>query len=155
MSSHLENNGDTKNGTVTGQTNGTDKPSRITKTHSDYWKSRILRRTFQDRHGKTGMSPEYSVRLRHLGEDTYFNLATPNQAAAAVKARDIYVFLIANGWAATGQATASLTSVGIVAVTAETSFRIHPGATPVPTGGKNRSGLRHAGEPRPLRSAVQ
>lgn len=34
----------------------------------------------------------------HAGREGWFNLDTANQAAAAVKARDIHVFLKANGW---------------------------------------------------------
>jgi integrase len=42
--------------------------------------------------------PEWQVRLKQEGREAWFNLGTANQAAAAVKARDIYVFLKANGW---------------------------------------------------------
>ncbi len=98
MSRHQDIIATPENGTVTGQTNGTDRISRASKTHSEYWRSRILRRSFPDRDGKSCIAPEYSVRMRHLGRDTYFNLATPIQAAAADKARDIYVYLLANGW---------------------------------------------------------
>jgi integrase len=37
----------------------------------------------------------------HLGQEAWFNLETANQAAAAVKARDIYLSLVATGWAPT------------------------------------------------------
>jgi len=37
----------------------------------------------------------------HLGREAWFNLETANQSAAAAKARDIYLSLVASGWAAT------------------------------------------------------
>lgn len=39
--------------------------------------------------------------MRHLGRNVWFNLDTANVAAATVKARDIYLSLVAAGWAAT------------------------------------------------------
>jgi hypothetical protein len=35
---------------------------------------------------------------KHYGRRERFPLYTPNKAAAAAKARDIYLFLAANGW---------------------------------------------------------
>ncbi|WP_157836880.1 hypothetical protein [Geminisphaera colitermitum] len=72
-----------KNGTVTGQSNLTVPFFRSAKTHQDYWKSRIIRRLFATRDGKQGIPPEYSVRMRHLKHDVWFNLETANQAVAA------------------------------------------------------------------------
>lgn len=45
--------------------------------------------------------PEYQVRIFHLGREAWFNTGTANQSAAAIKARDIWVYLAANGWEAT------------------------------------------------------
>jgi hypothetical protein len=39
--------------------------------------------------------------MQHEGRRERFPLYTPNKAAAAAKARDIYLFLAANGWEAT------------------------------------------------------
>lgn len=41
---------------------------------------------------------DYQVRIQHVGRLAYFNLKTANAAEAAVKARDVYIYLIANGW---------------------------------------------------------
>lgn len=98
MSQFIETVQNLKNGTVTGQTN---LSVRFSRTHQDYWKSRIRRRPYIDRHGRRVIPPEYSVRMRLLGHDTWFNLQTSNQVAAAAKARDIYVSLISQGWEAT------------------------------------------------------
>lgn len=100
MRTTKETNEDNKNGTVTGMSKPT-VPSRFSKTHQDYWKSRVVRRPYVTRDGKRGVPPEYSVRMRHLGRDVWFNLETANQAAATVKARDVYLSLVSAGWDAT------------------------------------------------------
>jgi integrase len=61
----------------------------------------VVRRPFVTRDGKHGVPPEYSVRMRHLGRDVWFNLETANASVATVKARNIYVSLISAGWDAT------------------------------------------------------
>jgi len=43
----------------------------------------------------------YSVRFQHLGRRASFNLSISDADKAAAKARDIFVFLKANGWEAT------------------------------------------------------
>lgn len=92
---------DAKNRTVTGQTNQNEKSLRLSKTHQDYWKARLKRRSYTDRGGKRVQIPEWQVRMFHLGQEAWFNTDTPNQAAAAIKARDIYLSLISTGWEAT------------------------------------------------------
>ncbi|MDA1273294.1 MAG: hypothetical protein O2960_04470, partial [Verrucomicrobia bacterium] len=90
--------------TETGQTNRTDKRrklSKLPKTHQDFWLSRLKKRSFVSRNGKVEEIPTWQVRLFHVCKEAWFNLDTANQAAAAIKARDIYVFLKANGWDAT------------------------------------------------------
>lgn len=92
---------DTQNRTVTGQTEPNDRQNRLAKTHQDYWKARLRRRTYLDRKGKRVEIPEWQVRMFHLGREAWFNLDTANQVAAAGKARDIYLSLISVGWGAT------------------------------------------------------
>ena len=41
------------------------------------------------------------VRVQHGGRREFFGLNTTNQDAGAIKARDIFTFLKANGWDAT------------------------------------------------------
>ncbi len=101
MKTQKKTDEDNKNGTVTGQSKVTVPPSRASKTHQDYWKSRIVRRPFVTKAGKRGVPPEFSVRMRHLGRDVWFNLETANQLTAAAKARDVYVSLVSVGWDAT------------------------------------------------------
>lgn len=77
----------------------TQPKSRLPKTHQDYWVGRLRKRTYLASDGETSIQiPTWQVRLFHAGREGWFNLGTANQAAAAVKARDIYVYLKANGW---------------------------------------------------------
>ena len=87
---------DNKSRTETGQSR-TENISRLPKTHQDYWLARLRKRNYQW-HGKTVEIPTWQVRLTHLGREEWFNLDTPNKSAAAVKARDIYLQLVAKGW---------------------------------------------------------
>jgi integrase len=92
----------TKNRTETGQQTGllpVKKRTKLPKTHQDHWFSRLKKRSYLAPDGKTEIEiPTWQVRLFHVGKEGWFNLGTANQAAAAVKARNIYLFLKANGW---------------------------------------------------------
>lgn len=68
--------------------------------HVSYWKERLYQKTFT-RDGKTHTVPGWSVRLQHDGQRDSFSLGTANAVAAAAKAKEIAMFLDANGWAAT------------------------------------------------------
>lgn len=92
---------DTKSGPEMAQTDAKDDDSRRAKTHQEFWRSRLVLRSYRGRDGRKVQMPEWHVRLAHLGRRDWFNLDTANQAAAAVKARDIYVALVASGWEAT------------------------------------------------------
>ncbi|MDQ5978316.1 MAG: hypothetical protein QG602_1290, partial [Verrucomicrobiota bacterium] len=101
MSENLTTIEDIENRTVTGQTNSEGKPSRLAKTHQEYWKAKLKRRSYLDRDGTRVQIPEWQVRMFHLGREAWFNTETANQATAAIKARDIYLSLISKGWDAT------------------------------------------------------
>ena len=92
---------DTEKGTEEGQTRGTDKPTRAAKTHQDFWKPKLRRRSFKARDGHSVEIPEWQVRMKHERREAWFNLNTANLATAAVKARDIYLSLVSAGWEAT------------------------------------------------------
>jgi len=96
---------DSQNRTATGQTKPSVSDSqlrqRASKTHQDYWKTRLKRRSYVDRQGVRAEVPEYQVRIFHLGRESWFNTGSANQSAAAIKARDIWVYLAANGWDST------------------------------------------------------
>ncbi|PYK98704.1 MAG: hypothetical protein DME19_11520 [Verrucomicrobia bacterium] len=70
------------------------------KTHVNYWKARLEHRTYT-RDGETCEVPEWSVRIHFGGIRKSFDLESGNREEAATKARDIYLSLVAKGWAAT------------------------------------------------------
>lgn len=98
----LQNN---QKGTERGQQNRLspdENERRLSKTHADHWFSRLRKRSYADR--KTGTVieiPDWQVRMKRDGRDGWFNLGTPNQGAAAKKAKEVFTFLEANGWDAT------------------------------------------------------
>jgi integrase len=79
---------------------GTERKTRLGRTHQDYWKSRLSKRSYEWG-GKTIEIPEWQVRIAHRGRREWFNLRTPNQSSAAIKARDIYLSIVSGGWEAT------------------------------------------------------
>ena len=80
---------------------GTERGQRLSKTHVDYWSARLRKRSYSDVSGAQKEIPEWQVRMKRNSRDGWFNLGTSNQAAAARKAKDIFMFLEANGWEAT------------------------------------------------------
>jgi integrase len=69
----------------------------LPKTHKDYWKGRLERRCYTHQ-GKLVEVNEWSVRIQYLGQRKSFALGTNNAEAAAIKARDIYLAVLAKGW---------------------------------------------------------
>src|ERR1700677_1681762 len=66
-------------------------------THKEYWKPRLEHRSYT-RNRELVELAEYSVRFQHLGQRASFVLGSSDADAAAASARDIYIFLKANGW---------------------------------------------------------
>lgn len=96
---------DTRNRTVTGQSVCPTNPSRrLGKTHPDYWKGRLKRRSYRSSDGQTAVIPEWQIRIQFRGEEEWFNLGTTNQVVAATKARDIWLSLHAKGMLETKRA---------------------------------------------------
>jgi len=89
----------TETRTETGQSR-TEKIKRLPKTHQDYWLAKLRKRSYRWQ-GKEIEVPSWQIRLIHLGREEWFNLDTANQAAAAVKARDIYLHLLGKNWTET------------------------------------------------------
>lgn len=81
---------------------GTEKIRRVGRSHADYWTPRLRKRSYTWEN-KTVEIPEWQVRIAHLGRREWFNCGTPNKAAAADKARKIYLSLISKGWQTTLQ----------------------------------------------------
>ncbi len=92
---------DKKSGPEVAQTTDKGDGSRMAKTHQDFWRGRLVRRSYKDRDGRKVEMPEWHARIAHRGRRGWFNLETANQAAAAVKARDVYLSLASAGWEAT------------------------------------------------------
>ena len=105
MKEHKGTVQNTEKGTERGQHNllsPVENKRRLSKTHADHWFSRLRKRSYSNR--KTGTVieiPDWQVRMKRDGRDGWFNLGTPNQAAAAKKAKELFTFLEANGWDAT------------------------------------------------------
>jgi integrase len=98
LTEHKRTVENSRNRTETGQSPARRK-SKLPKTHQDYWFGRVRKRTYVTPNGTVEIEiPTWQVRLFHVGKEGWFNLDTANQAAAAGKARDIYIFLKANGW---------------------------------------------------------
>jgi integrase len=74
------------------------KAFRITKHGKQYWQDRVYRPEIKRKDGSRDTSPNYAVRLSHAGRSMRLSLGTPNQAAAADLAREMFGFLTTNGW---------------------------------------------------------
>ena len=93
---------DPKSRTETGQrlelSGNSREAQRLPKDHENYWSAKLTQRTYRTKSGNIETIPELQVRLIHANREAWFNLATKNKSEAAKKARDIYLFLRANGW---------------------------------------------------------
>lgn len=93
-----------KRGTEEGQKKplSLSKPrAKLGKTHQDFWIKRLRKRTFTDSQGNKAEIPTWQVRMKYLRREAWFNLETSNAAQAAIKARDIWLSLLGQGWEAT------------------------------------------------------
>ncbi len=80
---------------------GTERvQTKLGKRHVDYWHPRLRKRWYAGRDGVVHEVPDFQARIKHPGRSAWFNLKTSDRTDAALKARDIYIFLIANGWEA-------------------------------------------------------
>ena len=91
----------------------TARPRFIPKTHVAFWRARVERRTYEYE-VKTLEVPEYSVRMKFGGIRKRLALGTALKEEAALKARDIYLSLVAKGWSATLAELAPKSAVGAV-----------------------------------------
>ena len=72
----------------------------VSKTNLDYWLERVCKPTYA-RDGQTFESPNWAVEIQHRGKRHKWSLHTANKAAAAARAKEIYLFVAANGWGKT------------------------------------------------------
>lgn len=73
----------------------------LSKTHQDYWSSRIEKRSYARADGSTEMINEWQVRICHKGRREWFQLGSNNKVAASKRAAEIYQSLKLNGWSET------------------------------------------------------
>ncbi len=71
--------------------------SHFSKTDVRFWQESIFRKGYT-REGQRKYTTEWYARMQHDGRRDFFPLQTPNKAAAAARARDIYLSLLINGW---------------------------------------------------------
>jgi len=68
------------------------------KSDSRHWKAKLFRQTYESRDGGVKTVGHFSARIQYGGKREKFNLGTSNKETAAIKARDIYLSLVAGGW---------------------------------------------------------
>jgi integrase len=69
------------------------------KTDVRYWTRRLFK-PWYTRDGQRFELDTYAIKIQLRGRRETFALGTPNKTAAAARAREIYLFLAANGWEA-------------------------------------------------------
>lgn len=70
--------------------------SAYAKTDVRYWRQALTRTAWEGGEAKT-----FSIQVQHLGRRVRFPLRQSGEFAAAERAKEIYLYLLANGWEAT------------------------------------------------------
>ena len=70
------------------------------KTDIRYWQAAVFRQSYT-RSGLAHRASEWAIKIQHVGRRETFPLGTANRAAAAAKAKNIYLSLHASGWETT------------------------------------------------------
>jgi integrase len=71
--------------------------SHFSKTDFRYWNETVFRKGYT-KGGRQHFTKDWYARIQHDGRRDFFSLQTPNKAAAASRAKDIYLYLISHGW---------------------------------------------------------
>jgi integrase len=71
--------------------------SHFPKTDIRFWQSAVFRQPYTV-DGQHRLTREWYSRIQFQGKRQFFSLGTPNKAAAAARAREIYLSLVASGW---------------------------------------------------------
>jgi integrase len=85
---------------VTGQRPVSDK-ARLPKDHRDYWLSKLKKRYYTTPDGQRLEIPEWQARMFCKGQDRWFKCESANKNIAALKAREIHLSIVRDGWDAT------------------------------------------------------
>ncbi|HPA18325.1 MAG TPA: hypothetical protein PLU30_11310 [Verrucomicrobiae bacterium] len=72
-------------------------PRPFSRTDQRYWAEKVYRLGYRWK-GKERRTPDWAVKIQHGGRRELFPLKTPNRAAAAARAREIYLSIEAAGW---------------------------------------------------------
>jgi hypothetical protein len=70
------------------------------KTDLKFWQRRIFKPVYRRKDGTRVPAANYAVEISFRGRRIKWSLDTPNRESAAARAREIFVFLSANGWEA-------------------------------------------------------
>lgn len=73
---------------------------RHAQTDVRYWDKAIFQPTYT-RDGESRIVGEWAAKIQHLGRREAFSLGGANKAAAASRAKEIYLSLQSSGWDAT------------------------------------------------------
>src|SRR5260221_2446624 len=76
-------------------------PPPRSKTELAFWKRRIFKPTYRRSDGNQVAAANFAVEISFHGRRIKWSLATPNREAAAARAKELFLFLQANGWEAT------------------------------------------------------
>ena len=71
--------------------------SHFPKTDIRFWQGAVFRQAYTV-DGQRRLTKEWYSRIQFQGKREFFSLGTPNRAAAAARAREIYLSLVASGW---------------------------------------------------------
>ncbi len=85
---------------VSKQKSGRGATGRHAKTDVRYWDKAIFQPTYT-RDGESRIVGEWAAKIQHLGRREAFSLGGANKAAAASRAKEIYLSLQSAGWDAT------------------------------------------------------
>ena len=69
--------------------------SHFPKTDIRFWQSAVFRQPYTV-DGQRRLTREWYSRIQFQGKRQFFSLGTPNKAAAAARAREIYLSLVAS-----------------------------------------------------------
>lgn len=86
-------------GAQTGEMAPDQESVGLSRTHVSLWKKRLFKNTYT-RKGRRHVVNEWSVKIQHLGRRKTFALGTTNKELAAIKAKEVYVTIVAKGWEA-------------------------------------------------------
>jgi hypothetical protein len=71
----------------------------FSKSDVRYWQRAVFRQSYT-RNSQSFLTKAWAMKVAYEGRRETFPLGRPNKAVAAARARDIYLFLAANGWEA-------------------------------------------------------